>query len=84
MTDLTLRSTRLRFVTASDVREAGKRRRVVCEARPQYLIVKASGLHSSYEVPWDAIFSLGAKMKTAAEKAEKKAAKKREQNVQVR
>jgi hypothetical protein len=76
MTDLTLRSTKLRFVTASEVRDGGKRRRVVCEARPEYLIVKASGLHSCYTVGWDMIWSLAVKMQVAAERAEKKAAKK--------
>lgn len=73
MTDLTLRSTKLKFVTASEVREGPKWRRVVCEARPEYLIIKASGLHSCYTVGWDAIWSLAVKMKVAAEKAEKKA-----------
>ena len=81
MTDLTLRSTKLRFVTASEVREGHKRRRVVCEARPEYLIVKASGLHSSYIIGWDCIWSLAVKMHVAAEKAEKKAAKKRGNHV---
>ena len=76
MTDLTSRSTRLRFITASEVREGCKRRRVVCEARPEYLIVKASGLHSSYTIGYDAIWSMAVKMQVAAEKAEKKAKKK--------
>ena len=76
MTDLTLRSTKLRFVTASEVREGPKWRRVVCEARPEYLIVKASGLHTSYMIEWSAIWSLAVKMKVAADRAEKKAAKK--------
>lgn len=77
MTDLTLRSTKLRFITASEVRDGCKRRRVVCEARPEYLIIKASGLHSCYTVGWDAIWSLAVKMQVAAAKAEKKAAKKK-------
>ena len=75
MTDLQSRSTRLRFVTASEVREGSKRRRVVCEARPEYLIIKAAGLHSCYTVGWDAIWSMAVKMQVAAEKAEKKAKK---------
>jgi len=75
LTDLTARSTRLRFTTSSEVREAGKHRRVVCEARPQYLIVKASGLHSCYSIPWDAIWSLAVKQDVAAKKAAKKAKK---------
>jgi hypothetical protein len=72
VTDLTLRSTKLKFVTASEVRDGGKRRRVVCEARPGYLIVKASGLHSCYTAIW----SMAVKLAVAAEKAEKKATKK--------
>ena len=75
MTDLTRRSTKLKFVTASEVREGPKWRRVVCEARPEYLIVKASGLHSCYTVGWDAIWSLAVKMQVAADRAEKKAKK---------
>ena len=81
MTDLTLRSTKLRFVTASEVRDGCKRRRVVCEARPEYLIVKASGRHSSYTIGYDAIWSMAVKMQVAAERAEKKAAKKRGNHV---
>ena len=77
MTDLAARTTRLRFTTASEVREAGRYRRVVAEARPEYLIIKASGLHSCYNVTWEAIWSLAVKMKVAAEKAEKKAARKK-------
>jgi hypothetical protein len=76
MTDLTARSTRLRFVTASVVREAGKGRRVVCEARPGYLIVKASGLHSCYTIDWATIWSYAVRMKVEADRKEKKAAKK--------
>jgi hypothetical protein len=79
MTDLALRSTKLRFVTASEVREGSKWRRVVCEARPGYLIVKASGLHSCYTIDYASIWSMAVKMQVAAEKAEKKAAKKGKQ-----
>jgi hypothetical protein len=75
MTDLASRTTRLRFVTASEVREGGKRRRVVCEARPGYLIVKASGLHSCYTIDYASIWSMAVKMAVAAEKAEKSAKK---------
>ena len=75
MTELRGRISRLRFVTDSEVREGSKRRRVVCEARPEYLIVKASGLHSRYTIEWSAIWSLAVKMQVAAEKAEKKAKK---------
>ena len=81
MTDLAQRSTRLRFVTASEVREAGKSRRVVCEARPGYLIVKASGLHSCYTIGWDTIWSVAVKMQVASTKAEKKAAKKAKKGI---
>ena len=80
MTELRGRISRLRFVTDSEVREGSKRRRVVCEARPEYLIVKASGLHSSYTIGYAEIWSLAVKMKVAAEKAEKKS-KRGKQNV---
>lgn len=77
MTDLTRRTTRLRFTTASEVREAGKYRRLACEIRPTHIEIHAAGLHSCYTIPFDAIWSLGVKMAVAAKRAEKGKKKKK-------
>ena len=76
MTDLTMRATRLRFRTSAEIKVRGKYRKVVVEARPEYAIIRLEGMRTEYTVPWDAIFSLGGKMFSAAERAEKAAKKK--------
>ena len=75
MTPLASRSTRLRFTTGAEVREKGKYRKLQVEVRPEYLIVRASGLHSQYTVPFDAVWSLAVKIAVAAERAAKKSKK---------
>ncbi len=77
MTDLTVRTTRLRFRTSEEIRERGKYRKVVVEGRPGYAILRLEGMRSSFELPWGSIYSLAVKAKVASDRAEKKAAKKK-------
>lgn len=77
MTDLSLRTTRLNFKTSDAVWERGKHREVVIEARPRTCTVRLAGMRTSFTIEWSAIHSLAAKMAVAAEKAEKKKAKRK-------
>jgi len=73
MTDLAERSTRNRFGTSEVLFTKGKNRKIIVEARPRCAIIKFSGLHAEYEVPWSAIASLAVKADVAAKRAAKKA-----------
>ena len=76
MTDLSRRTTRLRFTTADEQREHGKYRRVIIEAHPGCATVRLAGLRTSYSIPWASIYSLAVKQHVASERAEKARKKK--------
>jgi hypothetical protein len=80
MTDLTHRITKLRFITAEEVREKGRYRKICVEAEPMCAIIRLVGLRTAYSIPWAAIHSLAVKAAVAAEKAEKAAKKKAGRN----
>lgn len=71
MTSLSKRSTKLRFTTGDLVREKGKYRAVSIEAHTMFARVRCAGLHSYYDLPWSAMYSLGAKMEARRIKEEK-------------
>ena len=71
MTDLSRRTTRLRFTTSDEQREHGKYRRVIIEAHPGCATVRLSGMRTGYSISWASIYSLAVKQHVAAEKAEK-------------
>jgi len=77
LTDLSKRTTKLRFTTSDEFekKEKGKYRRIVVEATPSCAIVKLSGLHQSYLISWSSIYSMAVKQAVAAERAERKARK---------
>jgi hypothetical protein len=75
MTRLTARKTKLTFESADLVREQGRFREVVVEARPEYAILRLKGLRTGYSVPWSAIWSMAVKAQLARDRAEKKAGK---------
>lgn len=58
MTALAKRKTRTRFETSASARG----RLLIVEARPWTLLIRPKGKRINYEVPWDAIYSLGAKL----------------------
>jgi hypothetical protein len=61
MTSLSKRKSRPKFVTDDVVREAGKLREISAECFPRFVRVWAKGMHSTYDVPWSAIWSSGVK-----------------------
>jgi hypothetical protein len=72
MTKLADRRTRLRFETSSEVR----RRPLVVEVRPRYLIIKLKGLRRTLTLDWETIYDCAAKMEARRVLAEKTASKK--------
>lgn len=58
MTALAKRKTKTRFETAAIVRG----RALIVEAQPFMLHIRPKGKRVAYAVPWDAIYSLGAKL----------------------
>jgi len=76
MTDLSMRATRLRFRTVCEVKQRGKYRKIVVEAKPGCMILRLEGMRTAYTVPWDSAWYQGAKIFAMAEKAEKLAKKK--------
>lgn len=73
MTRLTERKTKLIIETSAEVREHGKYRSVVIEAHPYHATVRLKGMRTSFEVSYEAIYSLAVKQLVAKERAEKKA-----------
>lgn len=76
VSNLETRKTKLQFTTASTFRDGRKPRRIVIEAEPTFVYVRLAGTRKRYAMPFDAIYSAAVKMHVAAERAEKKAAKK--------
>ena len=77
MTNLATRKSRLVFTSCDLVRECGKFREVVIEAHPQHASIRLKGLHTSYDIPWSAVWSMAVKAQLAHDRAEKLAKKKR-------
>jgi hypothetical protein len=44
------------FVSASSVKENGKRRRIVIESRPEFAIVQLLGLRGRFPIAWEMIY----------------------------
>jgi hypothetical protein len=76
VTTLRERKTKLVFESADDsIRERGKYRPVVIEAHPFHATVRLKGLRQGFDVPWSAIWSMGAKAEVERIRREKKAEK---------
>ena len=75
VTKLSARKTKLQFVTADEVREAGKYRAVVIEAHPRHCVLRLHGLRTGFVVSYAAVYSLAVKQALAAEREAKKKAK---------
>ena len=58
MTALAKRKTKVRFETSATERGLA----LVVEAQPFMLSIRPKGKRIAYAVPWDAIYSLGAKL----------------------
>ena len=48
--------TQVIFVSASSVKENGKRRRIVIESRPEFAIVQLHGLRGRFPIAWVMIY----------------------------
>lgn len=75
MTSLEKRKTRLVFTTADQVRERGKYRPVVIEARPSCAVVRLLGMRQSYPITYGAIYHVAAKIAVDQARAERKTRK---------
>lgn len=73
MNSLSQRKTRLQFITAEEVKERGRYRAVVIEAKPYTALVRLQGLRTSFEVSYGAIYHLAARLAVVKARAEKKA-----------
>ncbi len=57
------------FITASSVKENGKKQKVVIESRPEFAIVRLSGSRERFPIAWELIYEVA---KTRQEKNIKK------------
>lgn len=75
MTHLETRKSRLVFQTGDMIREKGRLREVVIEARPGYANVRLAGMRTAFAVSWGGIYHFAARLQQEKERAEKKAKK---------
>ena len=73
MTTLATRKTRLVFMTSDEIREHGKYRPVVIEARPGCAVVRLLGLRTSYTITYGAIYHAAARIAAEQARAARKA-----------
>jgi hypothetical protein len=65
----------LKRETAIEIRTGRARRPLIVELFAGYLTVRPKGMRRRYSVPWDAVYSVGAKMEAAARAKMKPAAR---------
>ena len=46
------------FVSASSVKENGKKRKIVIESRPEFAIVKLAGSRERFPLSWETIYQI--------------------------
>ena len=49
------------FITASSVKENGKRRKVVIESRPEFAIVRLDGSRERFPIAWESVYEIAKK-----------------------
>jgi hypothetical protein len=52
------RKAQIIFVTASSVKDKGKKRRVVIEGRPDFAVVKLNGSRERFPIAWELIYEI--------------------------
>ena len=52
------------FITASSVKENGKKQKVVIESRPEFAIVRLSGSRERFAIAWENIYEIAKKRHT--------------------
>lgn len=73
MTRLTERKTKLIFVSGDVVRERGRLRDVIIEAKPMHAEVRLAGMRTSFPISYAAIYHAAARIASDRARAEKKA-----------
>ena len=61
------------FVTASLVKEKGRRHKIVIESRPEYAVITLQGIKEQYPICWEAIFEAARRRHSANLNLEAKA-----------
>ena len=52
------------FITASSVKENGKKQKVVIESRPEFAIVRLDGSRERFAIAWESIYEIAKKRHT--------------------
>ena len=52
------------FITASSVKENGKKQKVVIESRPEFAIVRLDGSREQFPIAWESIYEIAKKRHT--------------------
>ena len=71
MTRLTERKTKLIFVSADVVRERGRLREVIIEAKPMHAEVRLAGMRTSFPISWSALYHAAGRIAAERARAEK-------------
>ena len=71
MSHLATRKSKLVFTTCDEVKERGKYRSVVIEAKADYALVRLAGMRTSLPISYAAIYHHAAKIQAERERAER-------------
>ncbi len=66
------------FITASLVKENGKRRKIVIESRPEYAVVTLQGMKEKFPISWEQLFEAAQRRHAENLRIEAKANKQRQ------
>ncbi len=58
MSCLLERKAQIIFITASSMRDNGKRRKIVIESRPEFAIVRMEGSKERFPISWEMIYEV--------------------------
>ena len=61
------------YITASLVKDKGKRRKIVIESRPEYAVITLQGLKEQFPISWEHLFEAARKHNTENLRVEAKA-----------
>lgn len=84
MSKLENRKTKLTFETADEMRERGRYRQVIVEAKPSHAVLRLKGTRKTVMITWAGIYSYACKLEVAHALELKAAAKKELQKARRR
>ena len=64
------------FVTATSIIARGKLREMIIESRPEYAVVRLSGIPEKFPVPWEEVYAAAKKRHEANLRLERQAMRK--------